>query len=260
MRAARFIGIAWLFTAMLCAPVARAQQTDSASERYLFDAANRERAARGLQQLRWNNQLAAAARQHAILMAQRNEISHQFPGEADMTARASRAGARFSQLAENVAEAPSASEIHSGWMNSPPHRANLLDPELDSIGISVAERNGELFASEDFSRAVENLSLEQQEAKLDSLLRAQGLRILRRTEDARRVCEGGQLGNQSILVQPVLYFQFDAPNLDSLPAQLRNKIASGRYGAAAGGACARSSIGGGDGGGFTAYHLAVLLY
>ncbi len=257
MRAARIIMIASLLSAMPFAARVHAQQTDSASERYLFDAANRERASRGLQQFQWNDQLASAARQHAILMAQRNAISHQFPGEADFSARAFRAGAHFSALAENVAEAPSASEIHTEWMNSPPHRQNLLDPQLDSIGISVAVRGGELFASEDFSRAVENLSIEEQEVKLDSLLRAQGLHLLPRTGDARRICEGGRLPSGS--AQPLLYFQFDAANLDSLPEQLRSKIESGRYGAAAAGACARSSVTGEGSGGFTAYHLAVLL-
>ena len=68
-----------------------------------------------------------------------------------MADRASQAGARFSSLAENVAEGPSAEAIHREWMNSPPHRANLLDPQLDSVGIAVAERNGILFAVEDFS-------------------------------------------------------------------------------------------------------------
>jgi len=53
MRAARIITIAWFLSAMLLAVHAQAQQTDSASERYLFDAANRERASRGLPQLRW---------------------------------------------------------------------------------------------------------------------------------------------------------------------------------------------------------------
>ncbi len=257
MRAARIVTIVWVMSAVLLAVRAHAQQTDSTSERYLFDAANRERAARGLPQLRWNVQLASAARQHALHMAQRNEISHQFPGEPDMTERAFRAGAHFSALAENVAEAPSAEEIHTGWMNSPPHRENLLDPQLDSVGISVAVRGGELFASEDFSRAVEQLTLEEQEAKLDSLLRAQGLRMLPHTEDARRICEGGRLASGA--AQPLLYFRFDAVDLDSVPAQLRSKIASGRYSAAAAGACATSTSEGG-GSGFTTYHLAILLY
>ena len=40
-------------------------------------------------------------------------------------------------------------------MNSPPHRANILDPEMDSLGVAVIERNGELFAVQDFALAVQ---------------------------------------------------------------------------------------------------------
>src|SRR5271157_5605883 len=206
MRTARITWIAWLLSAMLFTARARAQQTDSTSERFLFEAANRERTSRGLPQLQWDDALASAARQHALLMAERGAISHQFPGELDMTARASRAGAHFSTLAENVAEAPSASEIESGWMNSPPHRGNLLDPDLDSIGISVAVHGGERFASEDFSRGVADLSIEEQETKLDSLLRAQGLQLVARTQDARRICAGGRVASGN--PQPLLYFRF----------------------------------------------------
>jgi hypothetical protein len=43
-------------------------------------------------------------------------------------------------------------------MNSPPHRANILDPELDSLGVAVVERNGELFAVQDFALASKNSS------------------------------------------------------------------------------------------------------
>jgi uncharacterized protein YkwD len=37
-------------------------------------------------------------------------------------------------------------------MNSPPHRANILDREMDSIGVGVVERNRQFFAVEDFSQ------------------------------------------------------------------------------------------------------------
>jgi uncharacterized protein YkwD len=38
-------------------------------------------------------------------------------------------------------------------MKSPPHRANILDKDMDSIGVGVVERGGQLFAVEDFSQA-----------------------------------------------------------------------------------------------------------
>jgi uncharacterized protein YkwD len=125
----------------------------SSAERQLTDAANRERKNLGLPTLKWDEALANAARRHAAEMAKHGTISHQFPGEPSLPARATKAGARFSSLAENVAQAPSPTAVHDLWMHSPPHRANLLDKDMDSIGMGVVERNGEVFAVEDFSKA-----------------------------------------------------------------------------------------------------------
>jgi len=139
--------------AFFSANYSEAQQFASSSERRLFDAANRERGAQGLPALHWDEALANSARRHAREMAERHSISHQFPGELSLPARVTKAGLHFSAVAENVAEAPSASEVHRLWMNSTPHRANILDKDMDSIGIGVAERDGQLFAVEDFCRA-----------------------------------------------------------------------------------------------------------
>jgi len=138
----------------LSSPGAFAQKNTSQAARELFDAANRERREQGLPTLRWNPALADAARRHAQLLAEHKSLSHQFPDEPSLPARATRAGARFTTIAENVAEAPSASAIHTLWMQSPHHRANILDRDLDSIGIAVAQRNGQMYATEDFSKAV----------------------------------------------------------------------------------------------------------
>ncbi len=187
--AARLFTIALLVAVVLSANliVVYAAPETASAERALFDAANRERAAQGLAQLRWDNALANAARDHAQLMAQRNTLSHQFPGEAALQDRARVAGARFTEIAENVAEGPSADVIHASWMHSPPHRANLLDPELTAIGIAVvgaASRDGAgrggsgmLFAVEDFSQSVASLSLVEQEKQVAAALAAHGLQV-----------------------------------------------------------------------------------
>jgi len=142
---------------LACLPILLAflapAQEYSRAERQLLAATNRERESRGLHALRWNDALAEAARQHNQVMIEHQSISHQFPGEPSLPTRVTRTGAHFSALAENVAEAPDPSQIHSLWMHSPGHRANILDRDMDSIGIAVAERNGEFYAVEDFSKA-----------------------------------------------------------------------------------------------------------
>jgi hypothetical protein len=232
-------------------PPARAQ--DNGPVRALFESANRERTAHGLGPLKWSAALAVAARQHAMRMAEQNILSHKLPGEAGMAERASKAGARFSVLAENVAVGPSAESIHKQWMNSPPHRANLLDPQVDSVGIAVAERHGALFAVEDFSLAVGNLSLEDQEKIIDSKLRERGLRLLSYTNDARRSCalDNGYAGNNV----PSFVLHYATSDLQSLPEVLEMRIRTGKYHSAVVGACP-----GGGKYGFSKYRIAVLLF
>jgi uncharacterized protein YkwD len=154
------------------------QSSPGSPEQILFQSANRERAVHGLSPLRWNALLAEAAQRHAVLLAQRNALSHQFPGEPDLASRAAHEGARFSKIAENVALGPSAETLHQQWMKSPPHRANLLDPQMNSVGIAIARRGETLFAVEDFAEIVGDLSPQEQEELVQKLLQSRGLRIL----------------------------------------------------------------------------------
>jgi uncharacterized protein YkwD len=38
-------------------------------------------------------------------------------------------------------------------MNSPTHRANILDSDVDTVGIGIVDRRGQLFVVEDFEKA-----------------------------------------------------------------------------------------------------------
>jgi uncharacterized protein YkwD len=247
-----------VFAMMVLLPASsslRAQSSQSevvAAERALFDALNRERAAQGLPALQWDEALASAAREHALRMAQRNTLSHQLPGEPAVQDRATRAGARFSLIAENIAVAPNPSTIHSAWMQSPHHRENILDPELNVVGIAVIRGGDGLFAVQDFSQSVATLSVSQQEQVIIANLHARGLRGAQATDDARKTCdmERGFAG-----ARPLSVVRFEAADLSKLPEDLEQKIRTGRYHAAAVGACQ-----GGNSGPFTRFRVAVVLY
>src|ERR1700676_3677566 len=158
-----------------------AQSEVSTAERALFDALNRERSAQGLPALQWDAALASAAREHAARMAQRNVLSHQLPGEPQVQVRATKAGARFTTIAENIAVAPNSATIHSAWMQSPHHRENILDPELNGVGIGVVKGTDGLFAVQDFSQAVANLNFKQQEQQVIATINMHGMRTPRAT-------------------------------------------------------------------------------
>jgi hypothetical protein len=224
----------------------------SVDEKLLLDAANRERAAAGLQSLKWDDALAAAALQHARLMAHENVLSHQLPDEPPLDQRAAQTGAKFSLIAENIAVGPNPEAIHDGWMHSPGHRKNILNADVTAIGIATTRGSGGLFAVQDFSRPVEALNLEQQEEKVVSLLKRTSLLAVDATEDARKTCSM----DRGFAGAPALYMiHFEVTDLNSLPDDLLKKIGSGKYHKAAVGACPDR-----EATGFMRFRIAVLLY
>jgi uncharacterized protein YkwD len=132
---------------------AQAQTSASAAEQQLFAGVNRARRAQGLPGLRWDEALAAAARRHAGLMAQHGSAEHGYAGEPNLASRVTQAGAHFVWLAENVIQGRGVEVIEDEFLKSPNHRANILDSDMDSIGVGVVERGGQLFAVEDFAKA-----------------------------------------------------------------------------------------------------------
>jgi hypothetical protein len=223
------------------------------SEEYLKSAADQERAVLGLPPLRFDAALSAAARRHAALMVQHNSISHQYGGEPDLANRASEAGARFSLITENVAQAPSAILVHTAWMHSEGHRHNLLDPKVDSVGISVISRNGQMFAVEDFARSVAALSLRQQEGAVAGAVGAFGIAVDSPGEDARQACAGSATAEMS--PSPEFVMRYTTDDLKVLPTELATRLRSGRYGRAVVAACAMEGKPE-----FSMYRVAILLY
>jgi hypothetical protein len=255
--------VLFALAAVACIPFGVAQRinvsADSATiaEQYLLSAANQERAARGLSQLHRDPELARAAAAHARAMAAHGSISHQFPGEPELTNRGASAGVAFSEISENVAEAPNAVQIHDMWMHSEHHRENLLDPSIDSAGISVIARNGEFYAVEDFAKTVRSVGLGEQESAIASLVVKQGPVSLVRDSEAvsaaRQTCamSTGYVGTQ----KPWFVMRFTSDSLNRLPDELKTRLTSGKYHQAAVGACAST-----EQSPFTSYTFAVLLY
>jgi uncharacterized protein YkwD len=251
-----------LVAALTILPVAPAIQAQSmipagatltVAEQYLFAAANEERVNQGLPPLRLDRVLTEASAFHAREMAEHADISHQFAGEPDLAERGATVGAHFSLISENVGEAPTSVIIHDLWMHSPHHRANLLDPNVDSIGIAIVTRNDQLYAVEDFASTVETLSLTDQEHTVANVIAQSGLLVAETTTDARQTCtmSTGYAGSR----QPWYIMRYTAASLDQIPSQLKMRLTSGKYHQAVIGACNvnRKSP-------FTAYNIAVLLY
>ena len=231
-----------------------ALQSMPAQAEQLFALANQTRAAYGQAKLQWDKALAAGAMQHCLLMAQHGQIAHRYRGEPELTVRAAQAGAHFSLIEENIAVGTYASGIHQGWMNSPEHRANLLNAGIDQVGIAVMARGGVLYAVADYAHAEPVLTQGQVEAGFAGMLRAKGLTVLNNASDARAYC--ASTGGFSGADTPNFLIRWQGPEVAQLPTELAGRIASGAYREAAVGSCPAQNVNGS----FTVYRTAVLLY
>jgi uncharacterized protein YkwD len=249
-RATQIFAFAFAF---LFAQSCLAQQKISDIEKTLFDSVNRERAARELPPVKWDEGLARAARKHAELMAEQDLLEHRVPGEADLPTRAQKEGASFSHITENIGMGASADKFHEGWMHSPGHRANILDHDVDSVGIAVVEGEKELYAVEDFAHSVALLSIDEQEKRVGETLVARGLNLINIGSDARKSCEleHDYVGNSKAKYTA----HYETPNISQLPGNVEKEIQSHRYKSAAVAACPQKGASA-----FTRFRIVVLFY
>jgi hypothetical protein len=252
--------------ALLCVlalwPVTLAAQSEPAlglpaQAEQLFTLANQARAAQGAGPLKWDAALAAAALAHCQRMAREGEIAHRYGDEPSLTDRAGQAGAHFSLIEENVAVGSNIEHIHQGWMNSPGHRANLLNPQVNRVGMAVVRAEGVFFAVADYARSAAVLTPAQVEAAVAALIRPSGVTIMKDPSAARAACvlDHG-LPRSFSGPQPEFVMRWQNPDLFELPPDLANKLASGDFKLADIGSCPAQNVEGD----FTVYRVAVLLY
>jgi uncharacterized protein YkwD len=108
----------------------------TAAERDLLAEMNRVRAAHGVPPLHVDWRLQRAARSHSAAMIARDFFSH-----GDFSGRISAARARGPRFGENLGWGSgayaSAGAIVRGWLESPPHRANLLRRGFVRVGVAA---------------------------------------------------------------------------------------------------------------------------
>jgi uncharacterized protein YkwD len=100
---------------------------------------NHERTSRGLKPLSLNTKARAVAEAHSQDMFAKGYFSHITPTGKNPFDRMSAAGIRFGAAGENLALAPTLVLAENGLMNSPPHRANILDPDYRTVGIGIMD-------------------------------------------------------------------------------------------------------------------------
>lgn len=106
----------------------------------VVELTNAERARRDLPPLRINRQLSAAADWMARDLAKRRALSHTDTQGRDIVRRITDNGYdNYNYLGENIAKhSRDPAKVVEAWMNSPGHRANILNPNFREIGVGYA--------------------------------------------------------------------------------------------------------------------------
>jgi uncharacterized protein YkwD len=131
--------------------------TVAAAEQTIFKLLNADRARAGLGPLAADARLAAVARAHSADMQAHGFFGHVSPTTGSAADRTRKAGIDAVLILENVARAFSPGEAERGLMNSPGHRANILNRDVTQVGVGVVFDPGthELLVTQLFSRPPE---------------------------------------------------------------------------------------------------------
>ncbi len=120
---------------------------DQASETKMFKLVNVERTTRGIKPLTLNNGLILVARNYGKFMWQNHYFGHFDKDGQDVGDRLQTAGISYMIAGENLALAPTIEIAHTGLMNSPGHKANILEASFKKVGIGVIDNGyyGKIF-------------------------------------------------------------------------------------------------------------------
>ncbi len=112
-------------------------QADAASEQRMLERINQARAQVGLSPLRTDPLLHEAAREHSQDMYRRHYFSHRTPDGKTPYDRLHDLRFHYVTAGENIAFAPDGDQAWASLMNSPDHRANILNPDFRCVGIGA---------------------------------------------------------------------------------------------------------------------------
>jgi len=109
----------------------------TADEAKMVNLVNQARTGQGLKALSVNSQLVTLARRKSQDMVDKNYFSHTSPTYGSPFDMMKNAGIKYSTAGENIAGAATVESAHQSLMNSPGHRANILNSSFTQIGIGI---------------------------------------------------------------------------------------------------------------------------
>jgi uncharacterized protein YkwD len=121
-------------------------------DQQILDLVNQERAKVGADPLSINEQLDQAADLHSQDQANMNKMDHTGSNGSELGDRIQGEGYQFSTAAENIAYGyEDAEAVVAGWVGSPGHYENMVNPDFEEIGIGYgASGDGTAYWTQDF--------------------------------------------------------------------------------------------------------------
>jgi hypothetical protein len=229
-------------------------QFDAAGESQLVDLINRSRAQQGLPPYSVDSRLTVAARKHTELMVENGELSHQFAGEPALDIRFSNESLPSDREGENIDLNQTISGAHDALMQSPPHRANILDLEFNSVGVGVMRSGENIYVTEDFARRLPQYSEPQAEGAVQAAIqgyqRAHGFPVpvrkpmlqLRRVACDMALNDALDLAPASKLPNVHDVFGWTSGDPGKLPKEIDRLMGAGLAGGYSLGACFAPSV------------------
>ena len=110
-------------------------------ERSFATKINRARSSRNRTKLRLDPELSKVARAHTHAMARKQDLFHS--SSANLRNRIT----NWTMLGENVGYGGDVQSLHRAFMDSPAHRANVLNGSFVHVGVGVVNKNGVMYVT-----------------------------------------------------------------------------------------------------------------
>jgi len=149
--AALLTAFALVVVALLTGAVAAPRASASTVEDLFTSKINHARAADGVPKLATRSHLVSVARSWASTMASQTRLYHNPELTSDVD--------NWRWVGENVGYGPDALTVHVAFMNSPAHKANILDRDYTEVGVGSVVRNGRVWVAEVFRRPMRTSSV-----------------------------------------------------------------------------------------------------
>ena len=154
-----------LFFTLALSLNAKGQMTVQDFEREVWRLTNVERSKYGLAPLHYDEGLAALAKRHCVNMLQQNFFAHRDPWGDEVAGRKNKYYPELiiTSIGENLGKFTNSQrtfaphECVTGWMNSPQHRANILDSGYTHLGVGIVLNGTEMYATQNFAAPIVKL-------------------------------------------------------------------------------------------------------